>query len=369
MNHSLNSNGISTSQHIESPSNRIGSKAPCFSVVIPVYNVEEYIEECIESVLAQTFQDYEIVLVDDGSPDNSGAICDRYAMTNKSKIRVIHQDNQGLLLARQAGFRAIRGCFVVSLDSDDKLRPDALQVLFEIINKTEADIIFFNASRDIDFSTPFIAYPYVGGEVFERDRLHILRVDTIKGTTLNNLCLKAISSRILDKSVDYSVFRDVSLGEDILQFLRYLDAAQRVAYCSENLYYYRPNDNSITRRFSKKRWVSVLTVGQEKLSYAQKWDTDGSLIRFGKMFYIGVCCNEVRALLLSELSYKEKRAIIHEMLDDERYRFGIQLAKEEPLIKDSFELLIVYYFRGVLTLIGHYYSKYVHSYLRKYNKP
>ena len=97
-----------------------------FSVIVPIYNVQKYLKRCIESVLSQTFSDYELILVDDGSLDECPTICDEYAKTNE-KIKVIHKQNGGLVSARQAGIRVATGDYVFHLDGDDAVLPDALE--------------------------------------------------------------------------------------------------------------------------------------------------------------------------------------------------------------------------------------------------
>ena len=100
---------------------------PKISVIVPVYKVEAYLQECVDSILAQTFEDFELILVDDGSPDNCGAICDAYAGKD-SRVKVIHQENQGLSGARNTGIEASKGEFLTFVDSDDmvKLNVDLL---------------------------------------------------------------------------------------------------------------------------------------------------------------------------------------------------------------------------------------------------
>ena len=120
-----------------------------FSVIVPIYNVQKYLNRCIDSVLSQTFEDYELILVDDGSLDECGAICDEYANMNE-KIKVIHKDNGGLVSARQAGIRIATGDYVFHLDGDDAILPDALESAYEIIQKHRPDIVSFSYKRCID---------------------------------------------------------------------------------------------------------------------------------------------------------------------------------------------------------------------------
>lgn len=123
------------------------------SVVIPVYNVEKYLRECVDSVLAQTMQDFEIILVDDGATDSSGSICDTYG-ANDSRICVIHRENGGLSAARNTGLDAAAGEYVYFLDSDDYLADNTLERLCEKAEQEKADVVFFDASVFFDGCEP-----------------------------------------------------------------------------------------------------------------------------------------------------------------------------------------------------------------------
>ena len=112
---------------------------PAISVIVPVYNVELYLHECIDSILSQTFTDFELILVDDGSPDNCGAICDEYAAKD-SRIVVIHQENGGLSAARNAGMDIAQGEYIAFVDSDDYIAPEFLNHLYLLIQKTAATL-------------------------------------------------------------------------------------------------------------------------------------------------------------------------------------------------------------------------------------
>ena len=117
------------------------------SVIIPVYNVKAYLAEAVESVIHQTYQDLEIILVDDGSTDGSGEICDEYAKKD-NRIKVIHQQNKGLSAARNAGLDACQGEIISFLDSDDAFCKDMLQKMYEAMEKTDADIVECGITRN-----------------------------------------------------------------------------------------------------------------------------------------------------------------------------------------------------------------------------
>ena len=115
---------------------------PEISVIVPVYRVEKYLNDCIDSILAQTFADFELILVDDGSPDNCPALCDA-AAAKDSRIRVIHQKNRGLSGARNAGLDIARGRWAAFVDSDDMLLPQALEKAHSTAEKTGADVVLY----------------------------------------------------------------------------------------------------------------------------------------------------------------------------------------------------------------------------------
>ena len=116
-----------------------------FSVLIPVYNVEPYLRECLDSVLSQGWEKLELILVDDGSTDQSGAICDEYAK-NDPRIQVVHKPNGGLMSARRAALERARGDYFLFADSDDRLLPGVFETLSEAINASGADCLIYGVS-------------------------------------------------------------------------------------------------------------------------------------------------------------------------------------------------------------------------------
>ena len=116
-----------------------GEKAPLLSIIVPVYKVENYLQKCIDSILAQTFTDFELILVEDGSPDNCPALCDA-AAAKDARVRVIHQKNGGLSAARNAGLDAARGAWIGFVDSDDYIAPEMYEALYQAVQSTGADL-------------------------------------------------------------------------------------------------------------------------------------------------------------------------------------------------------------------------------------
>lgn len=125
---------------------------PTFSIIVPVYNTEQFLDKCVSSILAQTYIDFELILVDDGSPDSCPQMCDKYAQSD-SRIKVIHKKNGGVSSARNLGISVARGTYIWFVDSDDYIEPFSLQRLFEVQNSYNAELYVFNNRSVCELST------------------------------------------------------------------------------------------------------------------------------------------------------------------------------------------------------------------------
>ena len=242
---------------------------PLFSIVVPVYNGQSYLTQTLESISSQTCNDYEVILVDDGSTDASGDICDAYARAHKM-VTVIHQRNEGSLLARRAAFVRSRGKYIVTLDSDDMLRMDSLTKLSKIIVDCDPDIIVFPFSRNRDFRifgpsrydlTPGF---YTGSEYAE------FKFAVCSGGH-NNMCGKCCKRSTVDMETDYTAYRGLAHAEDLLQLLPLVDTSRSFYYLEDALYYYRPNPTSSTACYKRRQFMDLKIVIDELLRYADSW--------------------------------------------------------------------------------------------------
>ena len=240
-----------------------------FSIIIPVYNGEKYLPSCLEAVAGQTCGDYELVIVDDGSTDGSGVIADDYA-AGRGEVRVLHGENQGLLLARRRGLSHCRGEYVMFLDADDALREDALEIISRCIDETGADIVSFRFSRREDFSTKddlaFLPEGFYGGEDYR------LFEKAVCAGLSNSLWGKAIRLCRIDVEAAYGVYARLMLAEDLLQLLPIADAASSFARIEEVLYFYRPNEASSTASFNHSYIDNTERVAMRLLEYGERWD-------------------------------------------------------------------------------------------------
>lgn len=233
------------------------------SVVVPVYNVEKYLRECVDSVLAQTMQNFEIILVDDGATDSSGVICDEYGEKDP-RIRVIHQPNGGLSAARNTGLDVARGDYVYFLDSDDYLAANTLERLCDKADQEQADVVFFDATVFFDDCEPDPkVYQYHRSREYatKSGREQLLELlDTDEYRTAVPLMLFR-REYMLQKHLR---FRPGILHEDELFTFYVYYGDGRIAHCHEEFYARRMRAASIMTGASMcRRYDSVHTIYME----------------------------------------------------------------------------------------------------------
>lgn len=231
-----------------------------FSIVIPVYNVKDYLEKCVESVLAQQVQDYEMILVDDGSTDDSGILCDVLAQRKPDHIRVIHKTNGGLGDARNVGLEQAKGDYLVFIDSDDYIAPTMLQELSEKIEQTHADIISFGFRVDNNGDTSDV---YI-------DALPEDHVFTLESLPELLLALPNAWTRIYKREL----FLETGIRypgrvwyEDIRTTTKLFAKAGSVAAIHKPYYYYVVRENSITRNKNVVRNHEIIDAFDDLLSW------------------------------------------------------------------------------------------------------
>ena len=235
------------------------SASPLVSVVVPVYKVEKYLRECVESVLAQTFTDFELILVDDGSPDNSGAICDEFAARD-SRVRVFHKENGGVSSARNLGVAHARGEWISFVDSDDKLFPDALASLFAGLrddeNPDEIDLVEGDVSRDFENPDPLAnaSVARVNNTAYAEA---VARAGIGKTMTwIAGPVAKIFRKRTFMEADALNVPAEIWFGEDLianLKFARKMRVAKRIPAV---VYFYRRNEQGAC--LGRKRTAAYL---------------------------------------------------------------------------------------------------------------
>ena len=204
---------------------------PAISIIVPVYNVEKYLNECIDSILAQTFPDFELILVDDGSPDNCPALCDAAAAKDK-RIRVIHKKNGGQSTARNAGLDAARGEWIAFVDSDDTITPDYCAKLYAAVQQTGAQIAACNYRQVDESGQPLKEqYLHVRAEVLDQK-------EALEHCTL--LPYMVVWNKLFHAAIFETLrFRENLIYEDTILMAQAIEQTEKVVNIPDQMYLYR----------------------------------------------------------------------------------------------------------------------------------
>jgi glycosyltransferase involved in cell wall biosynthesis len=309
-----------------------------FSIIIPVYNVEKYLDECVQSVLSQSFVDYECILVDDGSPDNCPKLCDNYSKTD-ARIKVTHKENGGLSDARNTGILNAAGDFIVFLDGDDKFADnDTLKNLNSVIQKYKTDVILnvnlleFTDTGKISFKNKYckdilLASPKIIIEGFQNTNSYLAG------------CFFTVKYEYLIKNNLF--FKKGLLHEDEHWMPRVLFKTQNIAVNHFPFYAYRTErDSSITANVSSKRLFDLIEIINDLLV----WSKDE--INYSKEGCAFMC---ERAKLLYNKVYELNEVIKHQ----DKISFDIINKKLRKIIN-----ILPYNYKGKQLLISKLIGKY-----------
>lgn len=232
-------------------------KNPCISIIVPVYNVENYIDLCVNSLLKQTYTNIEIILVDDGSTDSSGDKCDLFAQID-NRIKVVHKTNGGLSDARNVGTGYAKGEFITYVDSDDWISDNMIKMLYDKISSYGADVAICSyIEAENEFST--LSSKNINRKTIIYSGSDALKEMLYQTSFGNSAWGKLYRTDIMRKFP----FPKGKLYEDLFTTYKVLYEANKVVYCSERLYYYRVNPNSIMHSDFNLRMFDIVDAIDE----------------------------------------------------------------------------------------------------------
>ena len=266
------------------------------SVIVPIYNVDSYLPCCLDSIVSQSFKDLEIILVDDGSTDGSGSICDDYACRD-SRVRVIHQDNKGVVNARNVGLKEANGDYIVFTDSDDVLHPQMIDTLHSLI-----------LSGDYDFSMCYAKIVYTAPDSFSPLDVIANKKSLSQDTLLRNLFVIEFAERLQyqvvwnklykRKLIKNLFFTQTSAEDQLFNTQVYLRTNLAILICHP-LYYWMQHSSSITHQELNNWWIAVIDSLKLCLDAIPK---DNSLYR-------AYCLRRLYKRLLSTLSRSKNTSL------------------------------------------------------------
>ena len=235
------------------------------SFIIPVYNVEKYLNECVNSILAQLTDDCEIILVDDGSPDNSGTICDRYAEKDL-RIKVVHQKNGGLAAARNTGLDHIQGEYVAFVDSDDYLDGHCIDEILSWISSGGADICFMRAIKVFPDGKQQLLDDEMNSEMLKEGKESAIKYLSERSKYPGSPCTKLFRRALLEKN-HLRLPDDRRVSEDLGFVLQCILNADSYDALSIDYYYYRQaREGSITNNVTYKSFLGLRAFVEESIN-------------------------------------------------------------------------------------------------------
>lgn len=308
-----------------------------FYILVPVYKVEKYIKNCIESVINQSYQNFRLILVDDGSPDLAGQICDEYAK-NDSRIYVIHQKNMGQIAARRTAVKYIqescklKNAYVIFLDSDDTIKLGALKRLVEVIKRENCDMIVYGFDKV--FGDKIVSHfdDHNKSSFVEVEKRNLYR-RVFLSSEYNSVCRKAIKAELIPEK-NYEKYYKYLLAEDLLQSIDFYKHSSKVYFLQESLYNYYVNPNSITHSVNSNNYKIDYTIRDKVSDFLQKEDvfTEEDWEEY-RGFCVALIMDSVRRISCFDISYGEKKQFYQEIKETRFYKQSMQGRKFKSSLK------------------------------------
>jgi len=325
------------------------------SIIVPIYNVEKYLAECIESLCSQTLEDIEIILVDDGSPDNSGAICDEYAQKD-TRIKVIHKKNAGVSAARNDGLSIATGDYVIFVDSDDYVPVDAYEKMYAKASEEGADVVLadlYQVKGDKEIYAQFFKESFMTDDrqfidgLIEANFYHTycpMPPESGPAFGYGGPTTKLVNRNLLKNNnieFDPSV---KGIFDDIIYSAYVFAAAQSVAYITEPVYYYRLLETSITQTYKANMPEINEAIFKSWKVFLDKYDKENKYERMYSANVVRRLEQIVDRYFFSANNPKKHGEIMKELsytLREEPYKTAVNRVEYKKLIRRH-KVLVVF---------------------------
>lgn len=303
------------------------------SIIVPIYNAEDYLNDCITNLINQTHANLEIILINDGSTDNSFAICEKYAKTD-SRITIINQYNKGVSSARNAGIKESTGRYIMFCDSDDVASPYWCETMFNAILLNPNSLNVANITRDIAILTnKSVNLNEIASEI----KYYNLFKKGLSGYTHN----KIYNANII-KSNNIYFDEKYSVGEDVKFNIEYLKFCKNIIYIDSLLYFYNTVDSSITQKYNNDALSSFLMPFYIRINHIDNQFfseyCDGWLYHFINLFDNVFDKRNTKMTLLSKFKYNNL------MIKSEEFQYCVENSSEGALLKKVLKLKNYYIF-------------------------
>ena len=312
------------------------------SIIIPVYNLEKFIEKCVDSIVNQTLKEIEIILVDDGSTDQSGAICDNYVKKD-DRIKVVHQKNMGLSGARNTGIKESTGKWFMIVDGDDWLESNAVEELYNNAEKNNSDIFissfydnypekqvkdsFFNIN-ELHFQTEEEKL-YLQENCISRNKYTNMNCKTNLGVTWARIYRKQF---IVDNNLEFIL--GLKRTQDAIFNLYAFEYANKVDYLDIPVHHYRIWGNSASRKYSKDFHVTANELSQHIIEFMKKFHKEERLKKayYSKVFKLLIEIIKIEITpKANKMSLKSKKSFLKQLSESELYSNAIKYVEKNTL--------------------------------------
>ena len=316
------------------------------SVIVPIYNAEKYLEQCLDSIVAQTLTDIEIILIDDGSTDKSAEICKKYL--TDSRVAYYYKKNEGLAAARDDGMLHANGEYIGFVDSDDWIKPEMYEKMYSAAKTNDSDVVFCNCQQNEEghiFTPEMADGPYdregIITEILQKTLAYIGKEGTKRAVRWSN-CLRIYKSETLKKN-NIRFDRRLRRSQDLQLTYEATLVAQNYYYIAEPLYHNRVVLDSLSRGYTKNMWplytylIEILYKDTEDFKELDLMDQ-----MHLRAFFFATDCIENEMKPLCPNDKKAKIRLINEIMNDpicERFYGHIPVEKLSPLYRKYYELI------------------------------
>lgn len=314
------------------------------SFIVPVYNVEKYLKRCLDSILKQTNQDFEIILIDDGSTDSSGKVCDMYAEMD-ARIVVIHQINSGVSTARNEGLKVASGEYIGFIDGDDWIEPTFVEKIMKIqLNYQQCEAIAFGYYIDYIENSYTLERKFQSTEFFENFDIGNAIERMERSGMFNSVWNKMYSNKLI-KKYGISFEKSMDNGEDLIFNCEYFQHISQCVLCEPILYHYiRQGEDTLTKKYNPNLYEKIQLCDKARVNLykALNMNSDRYQIQLYRYYfsYITSCVYNNYAKN-NGLSYRDKLMFYKNLFKNERLTKAVKKMKEAKLKVSLYEKIFI----------------------------
>lgn len=320
---------------------------PLVSIIVPVYNTEQYLRRCIDSILAQNFSDFEVILIDDGSTDTSGNICDEYSYKD-SRVKVIHQKNQGQAAARNCAVGIARGQWITFVDSDDIIHPQMIYELYHVVIRENAQISMCGCMENQQLPIDFFS---LRNPVFHERKIDEVYLEELFHQ--DRYLYWAVWGKLINRQIllEYP-FEKGRIYEDNAVICKWLVAAGKCVYTEEKLYFYYINSSGTTKSEFRLKQLDYLWALETQLMFYRKLQYTKMKVVVGTVYVQELLYfqSEVQKKLGDRKTARKLKHILMKFLITNKEEYNLNRQQVLSILDQIYPNMMKLYWRGIALL-------------------